>query len=111
MGLIVLSALIFGVCLLAFCAYARIYQITGNLRAYSPTPGQLSNDLGSVAYGRDVKIQITSHPGYYNNNKVEKVPMWENKYEDLQDSAVDYDRIRSDQMYNRQQLQFLKHID
>lgn len=109
--LIVLSALIFGVCLLAFCAYARIYQITGNLRAYSPTPGQLSNDLGSVAYGRDVKIQITSHPGYYNNNKVEKVPMWENKYEDLQDSAVDYDRIRSDQMYNRQQLQFLKHID
>lgn len=109
--LIVLSALIFGICLIAFCAYARLYQITGNIRAYSPQPGvvsghQLSNGLGSVAYGRDVKIQITSHPGY---NKVEKVPMWENTYEDLQDSAPDYDRIRNDQ--RRQQLQFLKHID
>lgn len=111
--LIVICALIFGICLLSFCIYARIYKVDGQIRSFSPKfDGNLDgmDSLGSVAYGRNVKINITNHPGGY-NKFVENVPNWENNYSDLQDDARDYDEIRKQQGLNRANLQFLKHID
>lgn len=111
--LIVICALIFGICLLSFCIYARIYKVDGQIRSFSPKfDGTLDgmDSLGSVAYGRNVKINITNHPGGY-NKFVENVPNWENNYSDLQDDARDYDEIRKQQGLNRANLQFLKHID
>jgi len=111
--LIVICALIFGICLLSFCIYARIYKVDGQIRSFSPKfDGNLDgmDSLGSVSYGRNVKINITNHPGGY-NKFVENVPNWENNYSDLQDDARDYDEIRKQQGLNRANLQFLKHID
>lgn len=111
--LIVICALIFGICLLSFCIYARIYKVDGQIRSFSPKfDGNLDgmDSLGSVAYGRNVKINITNHPGGY-NKFVENVPNWENNYSDLQDDARDYEEIRKQQGLNRANLQFLKHID
>lgn len=111
--LIIICALIFGICLLSFCIYARIYKVDGQIRSFSPKfDGNLDgmDSLGSVSYGRNVKINITNHPGGY-NKFVENVPNWENNYFDLQDDARDYDEIRKQQGLNRANLQFLKHID
>lgn len=128
--LIVICALIFGICLIAFCIYAKIYRVGGEIRSYSPSFGNLEgmDSLGSVAYGRNVKINITNHPGTYGNvnaygydsnngfssnnySKVENIPSWDNNYSDLQDDVPDFDEIRHQQGVNRANLQFLKHID
>jgi len=125
--LIVICALIFGICLVAFCIYARIYKVGGKIRGYSPTFGGQAggldgmDSLGSVAYGRNVKINITHHPGNYSNrngfSKVENIPSWDDdfskmgSYTDVKEDIPDYDGIRKQQGVNRANLQFLKHID
>lgn len=119
--LIIICALIFGICLVSFCIYAKVYKVTGEIRAYSPSfnnNGDLSgmDSLGSVAYGRTVKINITNHPGnnFEGSNSrsyLENIPTWNNNYSDLQDDAPDYGEIRKQQGVNRANLQFLKHID
>lgn len=126
--LIIICALIFGICLVAFCIYAKVYRVGGELRGYSPTFGGQAggsldgmDSLGSVAYGRNVKINITHHPGNYSNRngfgKVENIPSWDDdfskmgSYTDVKEDIPDYDGIRKQQGVNRANLQFLKHID
>lgn len=132
--LIIICALIFGICLVAFCIYARVYKVGGEIRGYSPTfgSGQAGgggldgmDSLGSVAYGRNVKINITHHPGNYSSRNnaggfgkvVENIPSWDDdfskmgSYTDVKEDIPDYDGIRKQQGVNRANLQFLKHID